>query len=488
MLWVLKNLWSKYAKIPLAAKAAGWFVVCSLLQKSVSFLTTPIFTRLMPREEYGLFSTYISVYSIVVVFCSLVMEKCIYPNRIAKASSEEEKNAAAIPLLSLSFVATCIVFGLYWVAHPFFDRLVGLPTSLMCLMFLHALCEPAIAFYSVRQRFAFKYISLLLLTLGLVLGNTVLGIWFVSHAQHNQAGARVLSVVITQIAIATGLYFHFWAKGHGVFSTKGWGHALGVQLPLLPHGLSLIVLASSDRIMINSIVGPAQAAMYTVAYSAGYIVGTLKTSIVSALGPWIYHKIKIRDWTAIENVAKCLLLLMMSLTFVFISFAPEILGVLAPPSYAEAVYVLPPVAASSFFTFLYSMFSTVSFYFEKTKTIMAASLVGSVSNILLNAVCIPVFGYIAAGYTTLACYIFFCIAHFAIMRKICTRELGGVRIFNGRQALLVSCLVIAISMFYAFSYSIPFVRYASLFVTLVFLFLKRKLFLESLRTIRTKHQ
>lgn len=483
---MLKAIWNKYAKMPLPVKAAMWFVVCSLLQKTISFLTTPIFTRIMPREEYGLFSTYLSVYTILVVFTSLVMEKCIYANHITRAGSQREKDEAAIPLLSLSFVAACVMFGGYWIGQDFFNRLVGLPTSFMCLMFLHALCEPAIAFFSVKQRFAYRYMAMLVLTLGLVLGNTVLGILFVFHAQHDQALARVLSVVITHVAIAIGLYFHFWFKGHAVFSTKGWLHALNVQLPLLPHSLSLVVLSSSDRIMINSMIGAAQAAMYTVAYSAGHIMGILKNSIVSSLRPWIYQKIKAGDYAAIGRVSRCLLLMIMFLTFAFVAFAPEIVKFMAPPSYAEAVYVIPPVAASSFFTFLYSMFSTVGFYYEKTKAIMVASMIGAASNVLLNFLFIPKYGYIAAGYTTLACYVFFTVAHYVIMRRICRRELGGVRMFDGRQAFFLSFVVIGVSVFYAFAYKCAWVRYAALLATLSFVAWKRKLFLESMRAIRRR--
>ena len=30
-----------------------WFLICSFLQKGISSITTPIFTRLLTTEEYG---------------------------------------------------------------------------------------------------------------------------------------------------------------------------------------------------------------------------------------------------------------------------------------------------------------------------------------------------------------------------------------------------------------------------------------------------
>ena len=483
---MVKKYYEKYLNIPVAARAAMWFVICSLLQKTITFITTPIFTRIMSSEEYGLYSTYLSVYSIVVVICTLSMEKCIYINNVAKAETEEEKNSAAVPLLSLSFVITVIVFCVYWIFKVFFNNLVGLPTSLMCLMFIHALCEPPIAFFSVKQRFDFKYITMVSLTIGMVISNTLLGIILVCNTQNDKTIARVLSIVIVQVIFAVALYIYFWSKGHKVFSVNGWKRVLNVQLPLLPHSLSLIVLSSSDRIMINTLIGATQAAIYSVAYSAGYVVGTLKNNIVSALTPWIYQKIKEKNFNSIRNISKTLLLLIMFMTFAFIAFAPELVKIMAPPSYYEAIYVIPPVAASSFFTFLYSMFSSVSFYFEKTKSIMSASIIGAISNVVLNWLFIPVFGYVAAGYTTLACYIFFTIAHYHIMRKICDRELGGIRIFDLRNVILLSVIVLVMCVFFSIIYPYTIVRYIVLVIVLLVMLWKKDIFIESMRLIKKR--
>ena len=48
------NITSKYRSLSVQAKAALWFTICSFLQKGISFITVPIFTRLMSTEEYGI--------------------------------------------------------------------------------------------------------------------------------------------------------------------------------------------------------------------------------------------------------------------------------------------------------------------------------------------------------------------------------------------------------------------------------------------------
>ena len=55
---MVKKLLKKYNDIPIAAKATIWFIFCSVTQKCISLMTTPIFTRIMSTTQYGQFSVY----------------------------------------------------------------------------------------------------------------------------------------------------------------------------------------------------------------------------------------------------------------------------------------------------------------------------------------------------------------------------------------------------------------------------------------------
>lgn len=483
---MIRKYYRKYLNISVAARAAMWFVVCTVLQRCISFVSVPIFTRLMPTAEYGLYSTYLSVYSIATVVCTLSMEKCVYINGIAKASSEKEKDDLAIPLLSLSGVLTVVLFIVYLIFHNQINGLLKLPTTLMCLVFAQVLFEPAVVFWSTKQRYEYKYIALVALTIGMVVANAALGILFVVLSKTNQAVARVFSIVIVQVIIGCICYIYFFRKAGAIFRCKDWKHTLHVQVPLLPHSLSLTVLSSSDRIMINSIVGTTQAAIYSVAYSCGYVVTTIKNSIVSAMTPWIYEKMKKKDYVSIRLITKPIMLLITLMTFAFIAFAPEIVYLLAPKEYHEAIYVIPPVAASSYFTFLYNMFSNVSFYYEETKKIMFASISGAILNLILNGICIPIFGYVAAGYTTLVCYMMFTVAHYFIMKTISRKEGITEDIFDMKFILIVSATVLVITTAFSFIYSSTIIRYSVLLLLLGVIVLKRRYFFDTLKVIKEK--
>ena len=57
--------------------------------------------------------------------------------------------------------------------------------------------------------------------------------------------------------------------------------------------------------------------------------------------------------------------------------SPEAIYLFGSSKYADAVYVIPPVAASVYFIFLYSLLSFPQFYFERTAFLMQASLLST---------------------------------------------------------------------------------------------------------------
>lgn len=485
---MLKKVYQKYKQMPVVAKAAIWFVLCTVLQKCIAFITVPIFTRIMPAEEYGMYSTYLSWYSILTIVCTLNMHSCIYSNSLAKSKEERKSDEDAVSMLSLSWTLTFVLFIIYIVFHDFFNKIIGLPTALVSLIFAQILFEPPVSFWSMKQRFNYKYIKMVIRTIAMVICNTVLGIVFVILSKNNQAIARAFSVVIVQIVFGGALYIYYFKRSKKVFLIKDWKHYLDVQLPLLPHSLSLTILTSSDRIMISSMIGKMETAIYSVAYSAGYVVNVIKNSIIDAIKPWIYQKIKQKDFVSIRKNVNAVMVLITLITIVFTAFAPELIRIMAPDEYYSAIYVVPPVAASSFFTFLYNIFSVVGFYYEKTKRIMIASISGAVLNLILNFIFIPIFGFIAAAYATLICYIFFAFAHYFIMKSICKKNMNNAQIYDMKFISLMAVLVLIISIVFSLTYSNIYIRYGIIIIVMIITIVKRNMFISVLKEMKKKKE
>ena len=43
----MRKFFEKYKNFPVQVRASFWFLICSFLQRGISVITTPIFTRLL---------------------------------------------------------------------------------------------------------------------------------------------------------------------------------------------------------------------------------------------------------------------------------------------------------------------------------------------------------------------------------------------------------------------------------------------------------
>ena len=181
------------------------------------------------------------------------------------------------------------------------------------------------------------------------------------------------------------------------------------------------------------------------------------------------------------------MLLVMLMSFLFILFAPELIWIVGSNEYYDAIYVIPPVAASVFFTFLYSVFSAVEFYYEQTQKIMYASVGAAILNIVLNAIFIKAFGYIAAGYTTLACYLFLSVAHYCVMKKAVKDNIGNVELFDMKFILALGVVVIFSTGLFSLLYSHTAIRYAVILVSVIGTYLNRNKIINTMKMVKKKN-
>ena len=157
-----------------------------------------------------------------------------------------------------------------------------------------------------------------------------------------------------------------------------------------------------------------------------------------------------------------------------ILLAPEAVRIFAPQEYYEAIWVIPPVAMSVYFMYAYDLFAKFAFYYEKTKVIMTASVLGALLNVVLNYIFIKRFGYIAAGYTTLVCFMVYSIAHYVFMRKVCRDCCDGKYPYETRKIVLITIPFLAAGFIFMATYNYPVIRYGLVGTAMVVAIIMRK--------------
>lgn len=474
----MRQLLQKYKELNAQTRAAFWFTMCSFLQRGISFITVPIFTRLLSTEQYGTYTLYLSWLQILTVLSSLYLYYGVTDNAMSKFDKDRSRFISSMQGLTITVTTCALVLCL--LLKNRLQRFMGLSSVLIALMFLEMYVTPALAFWSARQRFEYRYKRLVAVTLAKSVLNPCVSLAAVYLAQ-DKALARIASSTLVEAAFCGTILVYQFAKGRCFFDRAYWKYALVLAVPMLPHYLSGVILNHGDRIMIENMVGRGEVALYGVAYNIGMLVQIFVNSINNAMTPWVYDRLKVSDIASIRNRSRGILVFVVFIAVGLMLISPEVVLVFGSSKYRDSVYVIPPVAGSVFFIFLYSFLSFPEFYYEKTYFLMIASLVSAGLNIVLNYIFIPRYGFVAAAYTTLACYVVYSLGHYIVGSFILRRKTGERSIVDEKiMAVLAVLLILASSLAYLL---FPWIvlRYCIIAAGLVAAFIKRESILALLR-------
>ena len=474
----MKKIINKYKSMPVTVKATFWFLVCSFLQRGISFITTPIFTRLLTTSQFGEFSVFQTWLSILTVIVTLNLPWGVYPQGLVKF--EEQKNRFASALQSLLLLLVVIWFAIYFPFRTYINNLIGLDTPKMVALFILMWTSSVFYFWSAYERTDLKYKKLVILTLIVSVLKPAIGI-FLIKSYSDKVLARIWGLVIVEFICYVFLFIKQEKNGKTFYDWSIWKYALKYNIVLIPHYLSQTVLSGADRIMIEKMVSYDKAGIYTLAYSLSLLMLIFNSSVEQAINPWIFKQIKNNNILNIKSIVYPAIIAVAVLNLLLMIFAPEIVLIFAPIEYFEAIWIIPPVSMSVFFMFLYDMFSNIEFYYEKTKFMSVATVLGAILNIILNYIFIKQFGYYAAGYTTLFCYICYAVAHYLVMRLICLKN--KEQPFELKFVLLTTLFFVGMGFIILLTYNTHIIRYSLFGICFIVVCIYRKKIMDYFKTI-----
>lgn len=479
---IVKSLSAKYKHMELPVKASIAYVICSILQRGISTLTTPIFTRLLTSEQYGYYTIFNSWLEIVAVFSTLKLAGSVLVQAMVKHSEHQDELTTSTA--GLGTATTLVALAIYLPFRQYFNKWMGMNTLLMLCIFAASWATLMFEIWAVRLRVSYKYKPLIFMTVVTSILKPVSGIIAILCTQDYKAEARIISLVLVEVVVYSGLFVMFIKRDKRLFNKKFWLYSLSLNIPLIPHYLTRIILNQSDRLMIKSMDSLSAAGIYGLAHNLAWLLTLVTTSLINTLHPWFFQKIKENKTKPIGYISYISIIVVGFCGLMVTALAPEIVKVFGSEEYHAAIWVIPPLVASIFFMFMYNIFATFEYYFEKSSFLMIASISVGVLNIILNYFCIKKFGYIAAGYTTLLCYILCAAAHYICMRIIIRNNMNSVPIMNSGILLVLSVAYIAASGILMFTYDLWYIRYPIIIIGLLIVFLKRNTFTKLLKEIR----
>lgn len=455
-------------KIPPGAKASIAFFFSGMITSGISYLMTPVYTRMLTPEEYGqasLFLTWFQIFGIVAMFC---LSYGVFNNGMS--DYPEKRDEYSFSILILSNIITVAFFGIILAIFPLIASVLKINIYFALLMFILCLFQPAYNFWMMRQRYEYKYKMVLVWSIVCaILSPLVAILLMLFFPTGERLYPRLFGAECTLVVIYIGFYIFLGYKSGWKIKCKYWKQAFFFNLPLIPHYLSTYLLGSSDKIMISFLIDDSTTAYYSVAHSIATIALIIWTAMNSSLVPYTYQKCRDNKYEDINKVALPLISLFAVGCVIVILLAPEAVRIMATSDYYQVIYVIPPIVGGVFFQVQYHLYANIVFYHKKPVLVTLGSVTAVVLNIILNYFCIKKWGYIAAGYTTLLCYAVQVVIDFFALKMVVKRP-----VYNMKFIIILSVVVIVVSLFSNLIYDHLIVRYVLLALIFVILFIFRK--------------
>ena len=462
-----------YRGMSVQVKASMAFMIVNFMQKGISFLTAPIFTRLLTTEEYGVITIYLSWVDVIGIFAMFGLYNNVYCRGILEF--KEDKKNFTFSLLSLANVITLAVFAIVWITNKYVFHFLNVPDILILFMFFSFLFEPAFEFWKTDQRFAYKYKMLCFFMILVMVFAPALSVAGIFLFPGNKVAARIIGANVVTLVLGMGCYISELCKSDRKPKIAYWKYAVLYNLPLIPYFLSSYVLSSSDRLMIGYFCGEDKAGIYGIAYTMSAVVNIVWNSINATLVPTIYQRCDDGRRSTLSRLIVPIIAGYGGVCTLIMLLSPEIIRFLAPSSYGEGMYIIPVIVGGVFYMSIFSIFSNIIYYEKKPKYVMGAGVAAAVANFILNLIFIPLCGYFAAGYTTLASYLLQVVWSYIAVKKVTGESVYDMKILG-----VIGLIVLIMSIGSPLLYSYTWIRWGLLIVILAVIWMKRDLLIGGL--------
>lgn len=437
-------------------KAGLGYTIGNYLIKGLSFLTLPLFTRLMDTSSYGIYNSFSAYSNLFFILTGLAIHSS-YRNAklkyhpLKKYYSYISSTMLLVLFSLLIWIMLCIPFSKY------IGDLLGLSKAMVYILVLYSFSLAVITCFNSYSSVEYKYKAFLLIAGANAVSSIILSVLLIVFVFKKQTYmGRTLGTAIPSVFISILIIIYFFKvakpRRKEIKPFLKWG--IKYSLPIIPHGISQLVLAQFDRIMILKMIGSAVAGIYSFAYNIFSIVTVTTTSLDNVWSTWLYEQLHSRNNESIKKYSSIYALGILIYSILLMLISPELVKLLGPSAYSHSIYAVIPLITGGYFSFLYTLPAAIEYYYEKTAFIMIGTILAAILNIILNLFFLIRYGYVAAAYTTLITYIAYFILHYLIAKKIIGRSL-----FSTRILFILSFVIIAMNFVTLFMLKLVMLRW-----------------------------
>ena len=458
----------KRGSTSLAVKVGFWYVVSTFLAKSLSFITTPLFSRMMSESDYGEFMNFASWLTTLFIVTSLEMFNTL-PRAYYDYTDEFDQYNSSVTIASCGLAV--IFYGLFLISGEWIYEIVSI------LMF-----QAGKQIYLARERTMYRYksvvcISLINLIIPTVIAVILVGLLPVEYRLSGRIYGTYVPIILINLFCVLILL-----KKRVIFKIEHLKYAFKLSLPLFVHFFTAYLLISTNVIVTKSVQGAQAAAVVSIATSVLHILTVLFEALTGAVTTWVMDNLQQGNGKKLYHDSMFYISGLAVVAIGTILFAPEIVWILGGAKYASATPLIPFLVVAVFIQAITSLFTVILTYEKKivktaifTATVAVISIVGKI-------VLMPKYGIDILPTINVVTFGVLFVLNYILVRK--TSHCVAINI-KGTVAVIMSTGVLA--FFSSILYTYTLMRYivvGTIAVVSIFIILKyRKTLLDAVKKV-----
>ncbi len=383
---------------------AKWIVICKLAQSILQLIVGMVTARYLGPSNYGLINYAASVVAFVIPIMRLGFDATLVREYVENPEKEGEITGTAIVMNLISSGACMLAVSGFSAVANGNDKITVLVCTLYSVSLVFAAAE--MIQYWFQYKLLSKYSSVIMLAsyfavsaykiLLLVFEKGVY--WFaLTHAV--EYGLIAVPLLMVYRKLGSRMRFSFARAKIMLNNSKHY----------IVASLMLVVIQSTDHIMLTSLIGKQENGFYSAAITSATVFQFVYVAVIDSYRPVILANKKDGSEEYTLNMTRLYsLMIYMSLiqSIAFTLLGEVVIGVLYGREYAAAVPILRILVWYLAFSVMGTVRNVWILAEQKQACLWIINLSGALFNIALNSVFIKLWGGCGAAFASLLTQIF----------------------------------------------------------------------------------
>ena len=396
--------------------------LATVVPRMFSFLLVPLYTDLLPKDEYGKVTIIFAWMIFFNVILAYGMETAFFRffNKEEDKQSVVETSMVSIFWTTIVFLVTALLF------RTTLAEWSGIDSQYITYSIWILVLDALVIIPFSKLRALQRPIMYAVIKIGNVLVNLLLSILFLIYlpklSEHNPTGlvssfyienfqvgyiflANIIASLLTFVVLSPDYVFLRWKIDFSL-----WRKMMVYGLPILFAGIAFAVNEQFDKILLSKLLPKAiaddEVGVYSACYKLGLFMVLYRTAYTLGIEPFFFsHASEKNAPQTYAMVTKYFVIFGSFIMLSVIVFADLFkMIMIRDESYWVAMKVVPLIILANFCLGIYTNLSVWYKLIDKTYVGAYISIIGAIITLVLNFLLIPKMSYMGSAVATLAAY------------------------------------------------------------------------------------